>query len=148
MNVFALLSDNPDYYEKWTKKGRYTNGKITVGGFKVYADGALGSRGACLLSDYHDKPKWRGFLLSEKPHFENLAKKLVKSDLQMCTHAIGDSANREILKIYADVLKGKNDKRWRIEHAQIVNPADFQYFGKYNIVPSVQPTHATSYSVS
>ena len=144
MNVFALLSDNPDYYEKWTKKGRYTNGKITVGGFKVYADGALGSRGACLLSDYHDKPKWRGFLLSEKSHFENLAKKLVKSDLQMCTHAIGDSANREILKIYGDVLEGKNDKRWRIEHAQIVNPADFQYFGKYNIVPSVQPTHATS----
>ena len=144
MNVFTLLSDNPDYYEKWIKKGRYTNGKITVGGFKVYADGALGSRGACLLSDYHDKPKWRGFLLSEKSHFENLAKKLVKSDLQMCTHAIGDSANREILKIYGDVLKGKNDKRWRIEHAQIVNPADFQYFGKYNIVPSVQPTHATS----
>ena len=62
----------------------------------------------------------------------------------MCTHAIGDSANREILKIYGDVLKGKNDKRWRIEHAQIVNPTDFQYFGEYNIVPSVQPTHATS----
>ena len=144
MNVFALLEDNPNYYEKWIKKGRYTNEKITVGGFKVYADGALGSRGACLLSDYHDKPNWKGFLLSDKEHFENLAKKLVNSDLQMCTHAIGDSANREILKIYGDVLKGKNDKRWRIEHAQIVNSADFQFFGKYNIIPSVQPTHATS----
>ena len=60
MNVFFFCSDNPDYYENGLK-GRYTNGKITVGGFKVYADGALGSRGACLLSDYHDKPKWRGF---------------------------------------------------------------------------------------
>ena len=60
MNVFALLEDNPNYYEKWIKKD-VTNGKITVGGFKVYADGALGSRGACLLSDYHDKPNWKVF---------------------------------------------------------------------------------------
>lgn len=144
MNVFALLEDNPDYYQKWIKKGRYTNGKITVGGFKVYADGALGSRGACLLNDYHDKPNWRGFLRSEPSHFLDLAKKLKNSNLQMCTHAIGDSANRAILKIYANVLGGKNDRRWRIEHAQIVNPEDFQYFGKYSVVPSVQPTHATS----
>lgn len=144
MNIFALLEDNPNYYNKWIEKGRYTNGKITVGGFKVYADGALGSRGACLLSDYHDKPNWRGFLLSEKSHFEDLAQKLKNSNLQMCTHAIGDSANRLILNIYADVLGANNDRRWRIEHAQIVNPTDFQYFGKYKIVPSVQPTHATS----
>jgi predicted amidohydrolase YtcJ len=144
MNVFALLEDNPNYYDRWIKKGRYTNGKITVGGFKVYADGALGSRGACLLNDYHDKPHWKGFLLSEKSHFEDLAQKLKNSNLQMCTHAIGDSANRVMLKIYADVLGANNDRRWRIEHAQIVNPADFQYFGKYKIVPSVQPTHATS----
>ena len=144
MNVFALLEDNPDYYQKWIKKGRYTNGKITVGGFKVYADGALGSRGACLLNDYHDKPNWRGFLRSEPSHFLDLAQKLKNSNLQMCTHAIGDSANRTILKIYADVLGTKNDRRWRIEHAQIVNPEDFQYFGKYSVVPSVQPTHATS----
>lgn len=144
MNVFALLEDNPDYYDRWVKKGRYTNGKITVGGFKVYADGALGSRGACLMSDYHDKPQWRGFLLSDRKHFEDLAQKLKKSNLQMCTHAIGDSANRVMLKIYADVLGRNNNRRWRIEHAQIVDPEDFQYFGNYQIVPSVQPTHATS----
>jgi hypothetical protein len=69
---------------------------------------------------------------------------LAASDFQMCTHAIGDSGNRTILHIYARYLKGKNDRRWRIEHAQVVNPADFILFGKYNIVPSVQPTHATS----
>ncbi len=144
MKIFALLEDNPDYYEKWIAKGRYTNKNITVGGFKVYSDGALGSRGACLLHDYSDKKDWKGFLLSDEEHFRNLAKILKNSNLQMCTHAIGDSANRTILKIYGEVLSGKNDRRWRIEHAQVVDKNDFGLFGKYSIIPSVQPTHATS----
>ena len=144
MKIFALLEDNPDYYDRWIKKGRYTNKNITVGGFKVYSDGALGSRGACLIHDYSDKKGWKGFLLSERTHFENLAKKLKNSNLQMATHAIGDSANRTILQIYGDVLGGKNDRRWRIEHAQIIEKNDFDLFGKYSIIPSVQPTHATS----
>ncbi len=144
MKIFALLEDNPDYYDRWIKKGRYTNKNITVGGFKVYSDGALGSRGACLIHDYSDKKGWKGFLLSERKHFESLAKKLKNSDLQMCTHAIGDSANRTILQIYGDILGVKNDRRWRIEHAQIVDKNDFDLFGKYSIIPSVQPTHATS----
>ena len=144
MKIFALLEDQPSTYEKWIKKGRFTNGNITFGGYKVYSDGALGSRGACLLHDYSDKKDWKGFLLSDKNHFENLAKKLKNSDLQMCTHAIGDSANRTILKIYGDVLGIKNDRRWRIEHAQVVEKNDFGLFGKYSIIPSVQPTHATS----
>ncbi|MGZ5263467.1 MAG: amidohydrolase, partial [Kaistella sp.] len=144
MKIFALLSDEPQTYDEWIKKGRFTNGNITFGGYKVYSDGALGSRGACLLHDYSDKKGWKGFLLSDQKHFENLAKKLKNSDLQMCTHAIGDSANRTILKIYGDVLGIKNDRRWRIEHAQIVQKNDFDLFGKYSIIPSVQPTHATS----
>lgn len=144
MKIFALMEDNPDYYDRWIKKGRYTNKNITVGGFKVYSDGALGSRGANLRHDYSDKKGWRGFLLSERTHFENLAKKLKNSNLQMCTHAIGDSANRTILQIYGDVLGTKNDRRWRIEHAQIIDKNDFDLFGKYSIIPSVQPTHATS----
>lgn len=144
MKIFALLEDNPQYYDRWVKKGRYTNKNITVGGFKVYSDGALGSRGACLIHDYSDKKDWKGFLLSERKHFENLAQKLKNTDLQMCTHAIGDSANRTILQIYGDVLGIKNDRRWRIEHAQIVDKNDFDLFGKYSIIPSVQPTHATS----
>ena len=144
MKIFALLEDQPSTYEKWIKKGRFTKGNITFGGYKVYSDGALGSRGACLLHDYSDKKDWKGFLLSDKNHFENLAKKLKNSDLQMCTHAIGDSANRTILKIYGDVLGIKNDRRWRIEHAQVVEKNDFGLFGKYSIIPSVQPTHATS----
>ena len=144
MKIFALLSDNPEYYDRWVKKGRYSNGRLTVGGFKLYADGALGSRGACLLKDYNDRKGWKGFLLSDQAYFLDKAQKLASSNLQMCTHAIGDSGNRMILNTYAAVLKGKNDKRWRIEHAQIVNENDFSFFADYSIIPSVQPTHATS----
>jgi hypothetical protein len=144
MKIFALLSDSADYYDRWIKKGRYKTERLHVGGFKLYADGALGSRGACLLSDYSDKKNWKGFLLNDISHFKNIAAKLAASDLQMCTHAIGDSGNRIILEIYSEVLKGRNDKRWRIEHAQVVNENDFHYLGENNIIPSVQPTHATS----
>ena len=144
MKIFALLSDDTTYYEKWIKSGPLKIDRFTVGGFKFYADGALGSRGACLLHDYSDKKGWTGFLLSNKAHFEKAAQMLAASNLQMCTHAIGDSGNRQILKIYADALKVKNDKRWRIEHAQVMDAADFHYFADYNIIPSVQPTHATS----
>lgn len=144
MKMFVLMEDNPAYYDRFIKKGRYTDQNITVGGFKVYSDGALGSRGACLLHDYSDKKDWKGFLLSDRKHFENLAKRLKNSNLQMATHAIGDSANRTILQIYGEVLGAKNDRRWRIEHAQILDKKDFDLFGRYSVIPSVQPTHATS----
>ncbi len=144
MKIFALLSDSSQYYNKWIEKGPYITERLHVGGFKVYADGALGSRGACLIQDYSDKPGWKGFLLSEPAHFRDLATRLAGSKLQMCTHAIGDSGNREILYLYSTALKGKNDRRWRIEHAQVVNENDFKLFGDFNIIPSVQPTHATS----
>ncbi|MBL7707586.1 MAG: amidohydrolase, partial [Chitinophagaceae bacterium] len=144
MRLYIMLSDtkaNIDYLhsDRLTKTDR-----INIRGLKVYADGALGSRGACLLEPYHDKPNWSGFLLSSLNHFDSVAQVLRKRDLQMCTHAIGDSGNRAILNIYAKYLKGKNDLRWRIEHAQVVNQNDFNLFGANSIIPSVQPTHATS----
>lgn len=144
MKIFALLSDSAQYYDRWIKKGPYKTPRLNVGGFKLYADGTLGSRGACLLSDYNDKVGWKGFLLSDSSHYADLAQKLYNSKFQMCTHAIGDSGNRLMLKIYAAVLKGKNDRRWRIEHAQVVSENDFHYFQDYSVIPSVQPTHATS----
>jgi predicted amidohydrolase YtcJ len=144
MKIFALLTDSAQYYDKWIASGPYKKGGLHVGGFKLYADGALGSRGACLLNDYTDKPGWKGFLLSDTAYFTRVANKLYNSKLQMCTHAIGDSGNRQILKTYAAVLKGSNDRRWRIEHAQVINENDFHFFADYNIIPSVQPTHATS----
>ncbi len=144
IRLFVMLSDNNENLDKYLKTGPYKTDKIFVKGFKVYADGALGSRGACLLQPYNDKAGWQGFLLRNKSHYDSLANVLVATGFQMCTHAIGDSANREILNIYNKYLKGKNDKRWRIEHAQIINQADFNLFGSASIVPSVQPTHATS----
>jgi predicted amidohydrolase YtcJ len=144
MKIYAMLADSAQYYERWIAKGIYKTPLLHVGGFKLYGDGALGSRGACLLQDYTDKPGWKGFLLSNPKHFAEVAAKLANTKFQMCTHAIGDSGNREILHVYAAVLKGKNDKRWRIEHAQVVNKNDFDLFGDNNIIPSVQPTHATS----
>jgi hypothetical protein len=144
MRIYVLLSDSSVNYDYFLPKGPYRTDRLHVGGFKCYADGALGSRGACLLQDYTDKPGWKGFLLRDSSYFAARAAQLINTKFQLCTHAIGDSSNREILRIYASVLKGKNDRRWRIEHAQVVNPADMNMFGQYSIIPSVQPTHATS----
>ena len=144
IKIVALLSDSAQYYNRWITKGPYKTERLNVTGFKLYADGALGSRGASLLNNYSDKAGWSGFLLSNKDHFKKIAALLANTKFQMCTHAIGDSGNRTILNIYAAVLKPNNDKRWRIEHAQVVNENDFSLFGMFRIVPSVQPTHATS----
>lgn len=144
MRMYVMLSDKPANYEYAFKKGLYKTDGLNVRSFKVFADGALGSRGACMLSPYTDKPGHSGFLLSDKMHFEDVAKKIFSKGFQMCTHAIGDSANREILNVYGRILKGKNDKRWRIEHAQVISPDDFGRFAQYSVIPSVQSTHATS----
>jgi predicted amidohydrolase YtcJ len=130
--------------------GPYKTDRLNVRAFKFYADGALGSRGACLLDDYADQPGWNGFLLNSPKHFEEKMKLLAQKQFQVCTHCIGDSANRLILSIYGKIasdsslLKISSDRRWRIEHAQVVAAEDVQWFEKYNVIPSVQPTHATS----
>jgi predicted amidohydrolase YtcJ len=144
MRLYIMLSDDTANYSRYLAKGPYKTDKLFIKGIKVYADGALGSRGACLLQPYSDKPGWRGFLLSPIGHYDSIASMLIGTDFQMCTHAIGDSGNRMVLQVYNKYLKGKNDKRWRIEHAQVVAPADFNLFGNASIIPSVQPTHATS----
>jgi predicted amidohydrolase YtcJ len=144
MRMNIMLSDYPENYNQAFKRGKIKTDYLNVSSFKVYADGALGSRGASLLQPYSDKPDWSGFLLSAPGHFDSVANIIYEKGWQMCTHAIGDSGNRTLLKIYAKYLNGKNDLRWRIEHAQVINKNDFHFFGDYNIIPSVQPTHATS----
>lgn len=144
MRLYVMLSDEPDNYKYLFNRGPIKTDRLNVRAFKVYADGALGSRGACLLHPYHDMPDKTGFLLSDQKHFEEVAAEIAANHFQMCTHAIGDSANRVILNIYNKILKGKNDQRWRIEHAQVINAKDFDLFGNASIIPSVQPTHATS----
>lgn len=139
-----LLSDEKDNYEAYLDKKPYRDNRLHIAGFKVYADGALGSRGAYLLEDYSDKAHHHGYLLTPIDSMKSIAQKLIKTEYQLCTHAIGDAANRAVLLNYGEVLKGKNDRRWRIEHAQVVHKNDFHYFADFNIIPSVQPTHATS----
>ena len=144
MRLYVMLSDDKQNYDYLEKKGMIKTDRLNVRSIKVYADGALGSRGASLLEPYSDKPGWLGFLLSAQTHFDSVASIISQKGWQMCTHAIGDSGNRTMLNIYAKYLKGKNDLRWRIEHAQVVNENDFGLFGAHSIIPSVQPTHATS----
>jgi predicted amidohydrolase YtcJ len=115
-----------------------------VAGFKIFADGSLGSRGAYLLQEYTDQHNHRGYLTTSISAIDTLSKKLIKTNYQLAVHAIGDGANHEVLTIFSKYLKTKNDRRWRIEHAQVVDSNDVHLFGDYSIIPSVQPTHAIS----
>jgi predicted amidohydrolase YtcJ len=145
MRLYLMLSDDRKNYDYLFKRGIVKTDRLHVRSFKLYADGALGSRGACLLHPYNDRTNHFGFLLKDATYYEAITKRIAEHDgMQACTHAIGDSANREILRIYGSILRGPNDRRWRIEHAQVINEKDFSLFKTYNIVPSVQPTHATS----
>ena len=144
LRLYAMITPTPANLDYYLKRGPTYSDKLTVNSFKVYADGALGSRGASLLKPYADRPTESGFLLNSVPEYRKLARRLAASKFQMNTHAIGDSANRVMLDIYGEVLKGQKDRRWRIEHAQVVTAADQPKFRAFGVVPSVQPTHATS----
>ncbi|HTF05774.1 MAG TPA: amidohydrolase family protein, partial [Bacteroidia bacterium] len=144
MRLYIMLSDSSPNYAYYLTKGPTKTPHINVRSFKFYGDGALGSRGAMLLQPYSDMPGHRGFLLRSPEHYKEKFALLQSKGFQVCTHCIGDSANRLILRMYGELLPEGNDSRWRIEHAQVVHPADRAYFKKYAIIPSVQPTHATS----
>jgi predicted amidohydrolase YtcJ len=143
MRVYAMLSDSLPNYDFYLKNGPYKTRRLNVRSFKFYADGAMGSRGACLFKDYSDKQGWKGFLLTPRTHFEKYAAQLDKSGFQMNTHCIGDSALGMVLQVYKKYCDKSSRHRWRIEHAQILADEDFKNFST-DIIPSVQPTHATS----
>nr|WP_315162114.1 amidohydrolase [uncultured Flavobacterium sp.] len=143
LNVYAMITANQKNIDLYLKKGIYKTDNLNVRSFKMYGDGALGSRGACMHKPYSDKPDQHGALLAPVTELKEVARQIAASDFQLNTHAIGDSANTVILKIYRQVLEGTKDRRWKIEHAQVLREADFDYF-KFGIIPSVQPTHATS----
>ncbi|WP_338872049.1 amidohydrolase family protein [Spirosoma sp. SC4-14] len=141
---YAMISLGEPNLNYFLKRGPFQTDRLTVRSFKLYADGALGSRGACLRRPYSDRPETGGFLLLSPSELERVSKLLYNSEFQANTHCIGDSANHLMLDLYGKLLKGHNDRRWRIEHAQVVSPEDVHKFGQYSIIPSVQPTHATS----
>ena len=142
IRIYAMVSNTPEDVDYYLSKGIVKTGRLNVRSIKVYGDGALGSRGAALKKPYSDKHNHFGALLASPEEYLTIAKQIAASDYQMNSHAIGDSANYLLLKTYKEVLIEKKDRRWRIEHAQILDSEDFKYFD--NILPSVQPTHATS----
>ncbi|MBL8000997.1 MAG: amidohydrolase [Flavobacteriales bacterium] len=145
MRVYAMVADRPANLAHFAGKGPLREERLVVRAVKVYADGALGSRGALLLKPYADTPEaGHGLQLQSRAHLDSVAAWCKVNGFQMATHCIGDSANRLVLDVYAKALGGTNDLRWRIEHAQCVDPSDMPLFGRYNVVPSMQPTHATS----
>jgi predicted amidohydrolase YtcJ len=144
MRINAMMEPDKANMERFLKNGPYKTDRLQVNTIKLYADGALGSRGAFLLDDYSDDPGNRGLLMSQTSYYEAICRQAFDAGFQVATHCIGDGANRFILEIYGKILKGKNDRRWRIEHVQVINKDDFQLFAKYSIVPSIQATHATS----
>lgn len=144
IRVYAMLNPNEENLNIYLPKGPMFNEQLIVRSFKIYADGALGSRGALLKKPYCDAPDQSGLLLNEVEWLREKIQQIGQEGFQVNTHCIGDSANKLVLELYGEYLKGKNDKRWRIEHAQITDPADWDLFGQYSVLPSVQPTHATS----
>ncbi len=144
MRVYAMVSNTKDNLDYYLTKGKIKTDQLNVQSVKVYADGALGSRGAALKAPYSDKDHHFGAMVIGLEDFKALASRIEAANYQMNTHAIGDSANRFVLKTYEKTLQGETDRRWRVEHAQIITDNDFELFKNENIIPSIQPTHATS----
>jgi predicted amidohydrolase YtcJ len=144
IRINAFLTPTEENFSQFVEKGPYQTDHLSVNTVKLYADGALGSGGALMLEPYSDDPGNRGLSLTPPEVLEHFCRRAYSHHFAVATHCIGDAANREMLNIYAGILQGKNDRRWRIEHAQIIHPGDFHYFGDFSIIPSVQSTHATS----
>ena len=143
MRIYAMVSNTPENLAYYLKTGPYKTDKLNVRSFKVYADGALGSRGAALKESYSDLENHYGAFITPKDSIESLAYQLAATPFQMNTHAIGDDANFAVLNAYQKALVFSDDPRWRIEHAQVLDTVDLSLFNR-KILPSVQPTHATS----
>lgn len=144
MRISMMIDPDEATLNYYLPKGPEIGDHLSITAVKMYADGALGSRGAKLLEPYSDNPSNSGLILYDDAFYYSVAKRAYDAGFQVNMHAIGDSAVRKVLQLYAAMLGGKNDRRWRVEHAQIVHPDDFKYFSEYSIIPSIQSTHATS----
>jgi predicted amidohydrolase YtcJ len=144
MRVWAMIGGDGPLWREYLQKGPEISDKLTVRSIKLVADGALGSRGAALWQPYTDDSANTGLLITGKEDIERVSRQAAEKGFQVCTHAIGDRANRTVLDAYRAALGAKNDKRFRIEHAQIISLPDFQTFADFSIIASMQATHATS----
>ncbi|MGB0430552.1 MAG: amidohydrolase [Bacteroidia bacterium] len=144
IRINQMLSHDDETIDYFEKMGAIEMDHFWVKSIKCYMDGALGSRGAWLKKPYHDAGGHTGLQLTQNNKMHDLLSRALKMNFQVNTHAIGDSAVANTLSLYAKYLKGKNDKRWRIEHNQVVEISDLSKYSANSIIPSVQPTHATS----
>jgi predicted amidohydrolase YtcJ len=144
MQVYAMLNPTQENIDHFIDKGIYCTSKLMVRSVKLFADGALGSRGALLTAPYSDDPENKGLQVGSVEFLTKICNLAYSKGYQVNTHCIGDSAVRLMLDIYSRILPENNDLRWRIEHSQVVHPADFPLFAVYGIIPSVQTSHATS----
>ena len=144
IHINAMINPDDPTMEHFMRQGIIDKERLTVRSVKIYADGALGSRGAKLLAPYSDAPETTGLILESDDFYHHVCEKALEAGYQVCCHAIGDGGVRHILDIYSQYLKGKNDLRWRIEHSQVEDEADFERYGQYSVIPSIQATHCTS----
>ena len=144
MKVNAMVNPDDETMDYFMKFGVIEKERLTVRSVKIYADGALGSRGAKLLEPYSDTQETTGLLVEDEDFYDHVCEKAYNAGYQVCCHAIGDGGVRMILNEYAKFLKGTNDLRWRVEHSQVVDPQDFALYKEYSIIPSIQATHCTS----
>jgi predicted amidohydrolase YtcJ len=144
VRVYAMIGGEGDLWSEYLRGGPEIGERLTVRSIKLYADGALGSRGAALKEAYSDDPDNTGLLMLHAKDIERIARDAVAHGFQVNTHAIGDRANRIVLDGYAAALGGANDHRFRIEHSQVVSLDDIPIFARHSIIASMQATHATS----
>ncbi len=153
LRVYVMLdAADPTLVKEWLDHGPEIdpNHRLTIRAFKVFADGALGSRGAALLEPYSDAPNTKGVMTTSPAQIRALTRSALQRGFQVCTHAIGDAANRLTLDAYEQAGKDVpeapklEDTRLRIEHAQVLSPQDIPRFAKLGVIPSMQPTHCTS----
>ena len=140
-----MISDNDALENEWFARGPLVgyDGRLTIRAVKMYADGALGSRGAALLAPYSDDPQNSGLIISTVEHMTDVARRAKAAGFQVNTHAIGDAAVHHVIDEYEAAGAAPQD-RFRIEHFQIVPPGDFARIAHDGIIASMQPTHATS----
>lgn len=148
LRVYGMYDDDTETLDLGLADGPTVtgDGMFTVRCVKLYADGALGSRGALLLEDYRDDPGNRGLAVTSRDHLLDVLRRAAASGFQVGTHAIGDGGNRLVLDLYEEVLKEARltDARWRVEHAQILSPLDIPRFAELGVIAAMQPTHCTS----
>ena len=144
VRVYAMIGGDGALWDEYLERGPEIGDRLTVRAIKLVVDGAMGSRGAAFWQPYSDDKANSGLLMMAKEDIARVAAEAVAKGFQVAAHAIGDKANTIVLEAYATALKGKNDRRFRVEHAQVIRLPDFQTFADLDVIASIQATHATS----